>query len=1287
MAGKIKGLTVVIDGDVTKLSTAMRTAKKESNSLKTELKGVASLLKFDPTSTALIAQKQGLYTAAIAQTQQRMGMLRAAEQQYHAQVGPHTQAEEREYRNLQREIAATEQRYKELRKDSIAFGTSASAQTLAAQAKMAGYGSALEAAGQKMMALTAGVAYIGYKGVKSSMEFDSAMSQVAATMGMSAEEVNEGSESFEKLTGIAREMGATTKFTATEAAEGLNYLALAGYDANASVAALPTVLNLAAAGNMDLATASDLVTDALSALGYSSEELANDQSILTSYADEMAKTASSSNTSVRQLGEATLISAGTARTYGISLEEINTALGVLANNGLKSAEGGTALRNAILNLYNASSAAQPMLDKLGVSTKDSQGNLRSLEDVLTDLNKSLDGMTQADKAHAIATIFDKRVIAPAVALLNSTGTEVMSLGDALKAAGIDVKKYGTSIGELQKSYKKAGEGADFSATLVSKFKMSQKDAKTVSDAVAMSLGDSSTAFSDLKEKVEDAGGACQDMADTQLNNLEGSVTLLESAVDGALQTIGAELSPTVREIATAITEAVTAFNNLDDSQKQAAIRTALLAAAAGPLVLIAGKTVSGVGKLIGVYASAKTTLDLWSQGLTKNALAQEAAGTAIDTTSKKAKAQSAALKGAAAAAKLMSAAFAAMVAIEVVSWIDGSSARLDDAKRKLDSATSSVKSFGQMVSESKSQVSDMSATLTASGSTVGKLGDVIGQKEKAITGIISKALSEQRSLRDEDVKSIKDYNKQVEKLEGEKVKSYQSGMKGVADSAKAEKKVSAKRAAELIATANDYYNSGLEDLDKYHNDRLTSLNNQRNVEGGLTKKQYEKAIAEENAYYDKTRASLEKQLSSTTKTISEKSSDSTEGFSKKQKSAMDEVSAMSEELNKTLSANIAGTTVYLGKSTSEMNDYQARMADALSKVADSTNAAFLGMQLTVATSGGQITDDNAEMVDQLLSTFEDLPPGMEEYGDKAMQSLAAGLDDQLGIDVANSSADQICEAFRSKMGDAGLAGKDMGDSMASGLQESAGNAEGAGESVAGQAASGLGQADGSPLGWLLANAFTSAVLGATGNAYMAGQQFSQSASSGAKSVDGSGAGRNFATGFLGKLASLAGNAFSAGFNFVKNALTGANEAQDSHSPSKETAKSAGWFAQGFLNTLKGYENDAYEAGHAFVSASVRGVNAAPQPKLTMALAANDAWDAADARAARAQAYADASAQDSPALMRQLKGSLQGASSDSGGADGSGTNNFYINGAVVNQDAEMQRQFVSLMSELRRKGGM
>ena len=300
MAGKIKGLTVVIDGNTTKLSTAIKTVNAQAKSLQKELKGCTTLLAADPTNFSLIAQKQQLLNAALADQKSKLEMLRSAEAQYFAQIGPHTAAEEQEFRNLQREIAQTEQKMRSLTREAVEFGAGAETSLLAAEAKMAKYGESCEAAGKKMMLITAGIAFIGYEGVKSSMEFDTAMSQVAATMGMSAEEVNHGSEEMEKLTAIAKRMGATTKFTATEAAEGLNYLALAGYDANASVAALPTVLNLAAAGNMDLATASDLVTDALSALGFSSQQLAEDESILTTYADEMAKTASSANTSGKQ---------------------------------------------------------------------------------------------------------------------------------------------------------------------------------------------------------------------------------------------------------------------------------------------------------------------------------------------------------------------------------------------------------------------------------------------------------------------------------------------------------------------------------------------------------------------------------------------------------------------------------------------------------------------------------------------------------------------------------------------------------------------------------------------------------------------------------------------------------------------------------------------------------------------------------------------------------------------------------------------------------------------------
>ena len=171
------------------------------------------------------------------------------------------------------------------------------------------------------------------------------MSQVQATMGItkdSMSEVNGQSvNTMDTLNDLAKTMGSKTAYSASECAEALNYLALAGYDTQQMVDTLPTVLNLAAAGNIDLASASDMVTDAMSALGM---EVSDADKMV----DQMAKTASTTNTSVGQLGEGILTIGATAKTVKGGTAELNTALGILANNGIKGAEGGTHLRNVIL---------------------------------------------------------------------------------------------------------------------------------------------------------------------------------------------------------------------------------------------------------------------------------------------------------------------------------------------------------------------------------------------------------------------------------------------------------------------------------------------------------------------------------------------------------------------------------------------------------------------------------------------------------------------------------------------------------------------------------------------------------------------------------------------------------------------------------------------------------------------------------------------------------------------------------------------------------------------------
>ena len=254
--------------------------------------------------------------------------------------------------------------------------------------------------------------------IKLGSDFEEAMSSVSAISMATADE-------YEMLSSAARKMGEETKYSATQAANALEYLSLAGYSAEESVEALPKVLNLAAAGGMDLAYASDLLTDSMAVMGLGIQDMDN-------FSDQLAMAASKSNTSVQQLGEAVLIAGGQAKLAGMDTVQMNTALGILADNGIKGAEGGTALRNALKNLYTPTSSAAKAMNALGVKTSDAQGNLRSAQDVLQDLNKGLSKLSEADKIDVMGQIFDTRTIAAGSALLKNAGERWNELSGYLK---------------------------------------------------------------------------------------------------------------------------------------------------------------------------------------------------------------------------------------------------------------------------------------------------------------------------------------------------------------------------------------------------------------------------------------------------------------------------------------------------------------------------------------------------------------------------------------------------------------------------------------------------------------------------------------------------------------------------------------------------------------------------------------------------------------------------------------------------------------------------------------
>lgn len=270
------------------------------------------------------------------------------------------------------------------------------------------------------------------------MNFDASMSQVAATMGTTVDQID-------NLTKVAKEMGSTTKFTATQAADALNYLALAGYDADKAAEVLPSVLNLAAAGGMDLAYASDLVTDAMASLNIE----ANKQNV-DDFGNKLAMAASKANANVSQLGEAILTVGGTAANLKDGTTELTTALGLLANVGIKGAEGGTHLRNIILSLQSPTDEAAKKMQKLGLSVYDSQGKMRGLNDILGDLNSAMNGMTQGQKDSIINQLFNKTDLAAVNGLLAAQGEQWNTLAAQIdNADGAMGQMAETQIDNLQ----------------------------------------------------------------------------------------------------------------------------------------------------------------------------------------------------------------------------------------------------------------------------------------------------------------------------------------------------------------------------------------------------------------------------------------------------------------------------------------------------------------------------------------------------------------------------------------------------------------------------------------------------------------------------------------------------------------------------------------------------------------------------------------------------------------------------------------------------------------------
>lgn len=306
--------------------------------------------------------------------------------------------------------------------------------------------------------------------VNSFQDFESMMSQVKAISGATG-------QAFDDLTAKAQEMGATTKFTATESAEAFNYMAMAGWKPQQMIDGISGIMSLAAASGEDLGTTSDIVTDAITAFGLTAGDAGH-------FADVLAQASANANTDVSMLGESFKYVAPVAGAMKYSIEDTSLALGLMASANVKGSMSGTALKTSIANMVKPTNDMAEAMDKYGISITDGEGNLKSLKGVIDNVRGSLGGLSRDEQTAVASTIFGKEAMAGMLAIVNA----------------------------------------------------SEED------------------YNKLSNAIYNANGAAEGMADTMLDNLKGSFTLMQSAIEGTENAFGKRLSPYLRGIAGGITD-------------------------------------------------------------------------------------------------------------------------------------------------------------------------------------------------------------------------------------------------------------------------------------------------------------------------------------------------------------------------------------------------------------------------------------------------------------------------------------------------------------------------------------------------------------------------------------------------------------------------------------------------------------------------------------------------------------------------------------------------------------
>lgn len=1220
MAGNVKGITVEIGGDTSKLGKALESSEKQSRNLQKELKQVNTALKFNPSNIELLTQKQKLLGDQIKATKEKLDTLKEAEAQVAAQFQSGEIGEE-QFRAFQREIIETESKLKTYQSQLEATGKQASAldelttaisdqeqevedlknewknavltygensdeaNRLAGEidelsselkenkdkmsaldkaadeldnsleevddsAKRAGEGFTVmkgvlaDLASQAIQKVASALVDLGKKTLEVGMNFESSMSNNAALFGATGEEL-------EKLSDTAKHYGETTQFSASEAADALGYMALAGWDVNKATTELGGVLDLAASSGMGLAEASDMVTDYLSAFS-------NTAMTAGEFADKLAYAQANSNTTARQLGEAYKNSAANLNAAGQDVETVTSLLAAMANQGLKGAESGTALSAMMRDLTAKMEDGEVQIGETLVAVQDANGNYRDLTDILKDVEKATDGMGDAEKAAALSTTFTADSIKGLNLILND---------------GVD-------------------KAAEFENGLRNCDGSAASMAETMNDNVAGSL-------KLLKSNIESK-------MITVFERAKGSIQDSIGSMSSALDTIDwNKVGDAVGKFAEKIAELFNYIVNNADTVK--AVLTAI-----GTAIV----TVFAVNKVAGFISSIKTLITtfqgLWGV-LAANPIGLVAiavgglvtAGLALNKVQEKQLENTYGLN------------------TEQKALIN----KINEETAALDQATEARKKANAAIDAEYGQNQKLWDELQGIVDQNGKIKKGYEDRAAVITGLLAESLGVEIQIVDGQIKKYDELKGSIENV------------------------IETKRAEALLDAAKDDYSTAIQNQAESYATYTKAVK-----EANKTRAELSTAEAKAKDLYDQItngvgitveqQTALTNEYLNTQKVVdvlNAKYKDQSDAVSKAEQNyykyastienyegamaamASGDVEALSQAMDK-LSNN------FMTAETATESMLQKQLSDFKEQYAAMKEAVDAGMPGVTQAN----VDAMAGMVKAAETELNKLAPTAEKSGKAAGNKHAAGVSSTAG---ANKTAGaKVASDTNAGMGskDTKATGKKKGSDYAEGVKSTSGSASTAGKTVSNSANTGLSSADTKSSGKKKGNEYASGVKGAAGSAKKAGKDVADNAKAGTDEVDLTKAGektgkqyqkgvnaqaatariaaKNVAnaakSGISSVSANSAGVAFGQGFasgagsmggainatarRLAASAVASMKAALNSHSPSKVTESIGKDFDQGFLNGIEKGTNPVMKAsakiGKNAAEKVIEGVN-------------------------------------------------------------------------------------------------